>query len=93
MFMTKITKEKPTPEKLQTLQVDTWSPWECDPSTFDWSYDTNETAYVLAGQVTVTCPDGQKVDLGPGDLVRFPRGLSCTWEVKQKIRKVYRFDE
>jgi hypothetical protein len=93
MFMPKITKEKPTPEKLQALQVDTWSPWECDPSTFDWSYDTNETAYVLAGQVTVTSPDGQKVDIGPGDLVRFPRGLSCTWEVKQRIRKVYRFDE
>lgn len=91
--MPKITKEKPTPEKLQALQVDTWSPWECDPSTFDWSYDTNETAYVLAGQVTVTSPDGQKVDIGPGDLVRFPRGLSCTWEVKQRIRKVYRFDE
>jgi uncharacterized cupin superfamily protein len=90
--MSKITKEKPAPEKLQALKIDTWSPWECEPSTFDWSYDANETAYVLEGEVTVTCPDGQKVDLGPGDLVCFPRGLSCTWEVKQKIRKVYRFD-
>jgi uncharacterized protein len=90
--MSKLTKEKPTPEKLQALRIDTWSPWECEPSIFDWSYDTNETAYVLAGQVTVTCPDGQKVDLGPGDLVHFPQGLSCTWEVTQKIRKVYRFD-
>jgi uncharacterized cupin superfamily protein len=90
--MSKITKEKPAPKMLQALKIDTWSPWECEPSTFDWSYDANETAYVLDGEVTVTCPDGQKVDLGPGDLVRFPRGLSCTWEVKQKIRKVYRFD-
>jgi uncharacterized protein len=90
--MSKITKEKPTSEKLQALKIDTWSPWECEPSTFDWSYDANETAYVLDGEVTVTCPDGQKVDLGPGDLVRFPQGLSCTWEVKQKIRKIYRFD-
>jgi uncharacterized cupin superfamily protein len=90
--MSKITKEKPAPEKLQALKIDTWSPWECEPSTFDWSYDANETAYVLDGEVTVTCPDGQKVDLGPGDLVRFPQGLSCSWEVKQKIRKVYRFD-
>ncbi len=90
--MANIDKEKPTPEKLKTLKVDTWSPWECEPSTFDWSYDSNETAYILEGQVTVTCTDGQKVDIGPGDLVRFPQGLSCTWEVKQKIRKVYRFD-
>jgi uncharacterized protein len=90
--MANIDKEKPTPEKLKTLKVDTWSPWECEPSTFDWSYDSNETAYILEGQVTVTCADGQKVDIGPGDLVRFPKGLSCTWEVKQKIRKIYRFD-
>jgi uncharacterized cupin superfamily protein len=90
--MPKITKEKPHPEKLKALKVDTWSPWECEPSTFDWSYDTDETAYVLEGQVTVTCPDGQEVEIGPGDLVRFPQGLSCTWEVKQKISKLYRFD-
>jgi uncharacterized protein len=92
MIMAKITKEKPTPEKLKALRVDTWSSWDCEPSTFNWSYDSTETAYVLEGLVTVTCPDGQKIDLGPGDLVRFPQGLSCTWEVKQKISKVYRFD-
>jgi uncharacterized protein len=90
--MTKIDKERPTAAKLKNLQVDTWSPWECEPSTFDWSYDADETAYVLEGDVTVTCADGQAVDLGPGDLVRFPRGLSCIWEVKKKIRKVFRFD-
>lgn len=90
--MANIDKEKPTPEKLKILKIDTWSPWECEPSTFDWSYDSNETAYILEGQVTVTCPDGQKVDIGPGDLVRFPQGLNCTWDVKKKIRKVYRFD-
>jgi hypothetical protein len=90
--MKTITKTQPTPEKLQELQINTWSPWECEPSTFDWSYDALETAYVLEGQVVVTCPDGQKVEIGPGDLVQFPQGLSCTWEVKQKIRKVYRFE-
>ena len=48
--MPKITKEKPDPEKLKALKVDTWSPWECEPSTFDWSYDTDETAYVLTAK-------------------------------------------
>ena len=90
--MAKIVKERPSPERLQSLQIQNWSPWECEPRTFDWTYDTDETAYILAGQVTVTCPDGQQVDLGFGDLVRFPRGLSCTWEVKEAIRKVYRFE-
>ena len=89
--MAKIIKEKPSPAQLESLQVHTWSPWECEPSTFDWTYDAEETAYILKGEVTVTCPDGQQVDLGPGDLVRFPQGLSCTWNVREKIRKVYRF--
>ena len=89
--MAKITVEKPSPEKLKSLGVESWSSWECEPSTFDWSYDTDETAYVLEGQVTVRCPDGEKVEIQAGDLVSFPQGLSCTWEVKQKIRKVYTF--
>ena len=27
----------------------------------------------------------------PGDLVRFPKGMSCTWKVTQPIRKHYNF--
>lgn len=90
--MSKITIEKPSPEKLKSLGVEGWSTWECSPSIFDWSYDADETAYVLEGQVKVTCPNGEEVEIKAGDLVRFPQGLSCTWEVKQKIRKVYTFD-
>lgn len=90
--MATITKEKPSPATLRDLKVENWSPWECEPSTFEWYYDAHETAYVLKGRVIVTCPDGQKVEIGPGDLVRFPKGLSCTWEVQEKISKVFRFD-
>jgi len=91
--MAKITVEKPSPETLDRLRVNRWSPWECEPSRFDWHYDSDETAYVLEGRVKVTCPDGQAVEFGAGDLVRFPRGLSCTWEVQEKIRKVYTFTD
>ncbi|MFP3868475.1 MAG: cupin domain-containing protein [Desulfobacteraceae bacterium] len=89
--MAKITVEKPSPEQLKSLGVENWSPWECEPSTFDWSYDTDETAYVKEGLVTVRCPDGEAVEIKAGDLVKFPQGLSCTWEVKQTIRKLYKF--
>ena len=47
--MSKIKIEKPTREKLNDLDVDSWSKWECEPSTFDWEYDCDETAYVLEG--------------------------------------------
>jgi hypothetical protein len=34
-----------------------WPTWGCEPSKFPWSYSSTETAYVVAGKVTVT-PDG-----------------------------------
>ncbi len=74
--MSKITKEKPTPEKLIALKVDTWSPWECEPGTFNWSYDTDETAYVLEGKVTMTASDGQIIEIGAGDPVHLSQDLN-----------------
>jgi len=39
----------------------------------------------------VATKDGRRVELGAGDLVTFPVGLSCTWEVKEPVRKRYNF--
>jgi uncharacterized cupin superfamily protein len=88
--MEKVTVEKPTKEKLASLGVDRWPTWECAPSTFDWSYDTPETCYILEGRVKVTTPSGE-VEFGRGDLVRFPEGLDCTWTVIEHVRKRYSF--
>jgi uncharacterized protein len=41
--------------------------------------------------VTVTCPDGETAQVGKGDLVTFPEGLSCTWKISQDVKKHYRF--
>jgi len=86
----KISVEKPTPEKLKALGVEKWGTWECEPSTFEWSYDCPETCYILEGKVKVKTPSGE-VQFGRGDLVRFPKGLSCTWTVIEKVRKKYSF--
>ena len=82
--------EKATPERLKELGVERWSPWSCEASTFDWTYGTKETAYIKEGHVVVHTADGE-VEITAGDLVEFPAGLECTWEVKKAIRKVYKF--
>ena len=82
---------KPTPEELADLDVDSWSPWECEPSSFDWTYDAQETFYVLEGRVKVDTPDGT-VEFGEGDLVTFPAGMSCRWHVVRTIRKRFTFE-
>jgi uncharacterized cupin superfamily protein len=87
-FMNKPTKKKPTAEEIK--QAKTWSVWEKEPSDFDYYYDSEETFYVLEGNVTVTW-EGGEISFGKGDLVTFPKGLSCRWHVKEKIRKNYNF--
>lgn len=89
--MSKILVEKPTKEKLEKLNLNSWDLWECEPSTFDWEYKDNETAYVFEGKVKVTAP-GQEVEIEGGDLVFFPKGLKCKWDVTEKIRKVFTFN-
>jgi uncharacterized cupin superfamily protein len=42
--------------------------------------------------VTVTPDDGRAaVTVGAGDMVVFPDGMSCTWDVKKAIKKHYNF--
>lgn len=87
----RIAVEKPSTEKLDQLGVSGWSIWTKEPSVFDWHYDEQETCYFLEGSVTVKTDRGE-VTIGKGDLVTFPKGLSCTWQVHQAVRKHYRFE-
>ncbi len=69
-----------------------WSTWECEPSTFDWEYNEDETAYVFEGKVIVKTPI-EEVEVKGGQLVQFPKGMKCTWEVIEPIKKVYTFQK
>jgi uncharacterized cupin superfamily protein len=84
--------EKPDAAKLEKLGVKSWSTWSKEVSTFPWSYNSQEIAYILEGEVTVTPKNGgAPVSFGVGDLVTFPAGLSCVWEVKKPLKKHYLF--
>ena len=86
----KIEVKRPAAEELKGQGVFDWPIWEKEVSRFDWSYDSDETCYLLQGQVEVTTADGQRVRFGAGDLVRFPAGLSCTWEISVPVKKHFR---
>ncbi len=87
---TRIQVEKPTEKKLTELNVKKWPIWTKEPSTFDWVYDEKEICYFLEGDVTVKTERGE-TSFGKGDLVTFPKGLSCTWNIKKAVRKYYQF--
>ena len=81
----------PSRERLVTLGVDAWPTWTKEPSKFPWFYDEKETCYLLEGDVTVTPDGGEPVRFGAGDLVSFPSGMSCVWEIRVAVRKHFRF--
>ena len=83
----KIEVKQPAKEELEGQGVLDWPIWEKEVSRFDWHYDSEETCYLLEGQVEVTTPDGQAVTFGAGDMVRFPEGLSCTWDISVPVKK------
>ena len=58
---------------------------------FDRHYDQLEKAHLYEGKVKVKTPS-QEVDIKAGDFVVFPKGLSCSWQVLEKVRKVYKFE-
>jgi len=91
--MQEVIVEKATPEKLKELNIETWAPWSCDESIFDWTYIQDERAYIMEGEVTVTKKDSdESVTLKAGDIVLFKKGFACTWKVTKPIKKVYRFE-
>ena len=78
-------------DRLDELGVTSWSIWTKEVSEFPWTYDNAETCYFLEGSVTVTPGGGVPVKMGQGDLVIFPSGMSCTWQVNSFVKKHYRF--
>lgn len=82
----------PDSSTLEQLGVSQWPIWQKEVSRFPWHYDEQETAYLLEGEVVVTPANGgEAVTIKAGDLVIFPSGLSCQWDVKQDLRKHYKF--
>ena len=84
-------EHNPSPAKLDVMAIESWPIWSKEASVFDWSYDQTEVCYVLEGEVVVTPKGGEPVAIQAGDLVTFPKGMDCTWEIKQDIRKHYMF--
>ncbi|MBW4453954.1 MAG: cupin domain-containing protein [Nostoc indistinguendum CM1-VF10] len=85
-------EHQPQQERLNELGVFKWEIWKKEVSKFPWSYDYQETCYFLEGDVLVTPDGGQPVQMGKGDLVTFPAGMSCTWEITKDVKKHYYFD-
>lgn len=78
-----------SPAKLDAMYVDSWPVWSKEISTFDWTYDKDEVCYILEGAAIITPSNGEPVSIERGDLVRFPVGMVCVWNITEDIEKHY----
>jgi len=80
--------KQPTEEENNVCK--SWPIWRSEPSTFEWTYTEKETCLLIEGKVMVT--DGKdSVNFSAGDMVIFPKGLTCTWNVQETVAKYYNF--
>lgn len=84
-------ERNPNAERLKELGVADWPIWTKEASEFSWSYSEQEQCYFLEGEVTVTPDGGDPVQVGQGDFVTFPEGMSCVWHIKKDVKKYYTF--
>ena len=84
-------EKKPDQKRLEELGVLDWSIWTKEASEFPWTYDESETCYFLEGEVVVSPENGEPVEIGKGDLVTFPKGMSCTWKIRKDVKKHFIF--
>ena len=84
----------PCPEStVEDLGIKNWPIWDCEVSCFEWTYEDKEICLLLVGEVTVTPDGGEPVKCCEGDLVVFPAGMKCMWDVHKAVRKHYRFSD
>lgn len=88
--MDRICVEKPNDGQLSSMGVNSWPIWKKGVSHFGWSYDDTEICYILEGCAKVQPEGGEAVEFGPGDMVTFPKGMKCTWEIKKAVKKYYK---
>lgn len=87
-----IVEHNPAPAKLEALGVSSWPTWQKEVSAFPWYFPEQEMALILQGECVITPEGGQPVAFGKGDLVTFPAGMQCQWQVIQPLHKHYQLD-
>ncbi|CAO2839819.1 unnamed protein product [Amaranthus hypochondriacus] len=90
-----IVEKNPSKSRLAELGITSWPKWACAAGKYKLRYDAQETCYLVKGKVRAYPKRNESttsyVEFGAGDLVTFPQGLSCTWDVSLAVDKFYTF--
>jgi uncharacterized cupin superfamily protein len=64
--------------------------WECAPCKEEIdSYPVHEMMTIISGSVTLTNKKGKTEVFTAGDVFYIPKGTQCTWQITERLRKMY----
>lgn len=63
--------------------------WECSPGQFRATIEDAEIMHILAGRAVFTFDGEEPVEFEAGDTLLFPANTKGTWNVIEKIRKIF----
>ena len=70
--------------------IKNWPIWESEPTNFQWDYKEKEICLIIAGEAKIKPKGGESFLIKSGDLVEFPEGFSCEWQIIKSIKKHFR---
>ena len=73
--------------------IKNWPIWECEPRNFSKFYTEKEISLIIAGEAKIITEKGESYFIKSGDLVEFPKGFNCEWQIFKSIKKHYRLGE
>ncbi len=90
MSTQKVIVKKLTLEEILVKDILEWPIATKEASVFEWYYETQEECLIIEGEVMIDTPEIIYY-IRKGDFVIFPKGLKCTWYIKEAVSKHYRF--
>jgi uncharacterized cupin superfamily protein len=63
--------------------------WESEPATWKVRYSEHEFCTILEGRLLMRDEAGGEITIGPGESFVIEAGFAGTWQVLEKVRKIY----
>ena len=73
--------------------IKSWPLWESEPSNFSYNYSEKEICLIIEGEAKIKTKEGESYYVRSGDLIEFPKGISCEWQIIKSLKKHFRVGE
>jgi len=79
-------------EEIEEKGIELWPIWTKEISKFPWTYEGKEECLIIEGKIIISS-NTQHLEINSGDFVVFENGFECVWDIKEAVKKYYKFHE